>query len=225
MSLPFFQQSPSGIAVVQALSPAAWFRFGVGLTDDGAGLCSNWSDQSGNGRDLKATLTARPTIQADKSLLFDGVANFMKCDAFTLNQPETIYFLGKQVTWSAAGSFLTDGGASTAGGILQRTATPNIAISAGTALGSNSGLAVGSYGVVAAVFNGASSAFQINSGATTTGDAGAGNMGGLTVGARGDNGAFTNIQVKEVIVYAAAHDAATRSRVISYLGSVGAISV
>lgn len=223
MSLPFFQQSPSGIAVVQALSPAAWFRYGVGLTDDGAGLCSNWSDQSGNGRDLKATLTARPTIQADKSLLFDGVANSMNTGAIAITNPQTIYMLMNQVTWTSNDCFL--GASAGVMQIQQAGSSPTIQLFGGSGVANNNNLTVGAFAVVAAVFNGASSSLQVNNTAATTGSAGTGSASNLFLGSQGVPGGFSNIQVKEVIVYAAAHDAATRSRVISYLGSVGAISV
>ncbi len=205
-------------------SLAAWFRFGAGLTDDGAGLCSNWADQSGNGRDLKATTTARPTIQADKSVLFDGSANFMKCDAFTLNQPETVYFLIKQITWGNDLRFC-DGNSNFTMLVNQQTATPQISMYAtGAQVANNSNLALNTWGVVAAVFNGASSSLQVNNTTATTGYPGAGNAGGFTLGANSDGaGGWSNIQVKEVILYAAAHTADQRTQVINYLTGVGSL--
>jgi hypothetical protein len=78
---------------------------------------------------------------------------------------------------------------------------------------------------VAAVFNGNSSVFQVNNNAPTTGAAGAGNAGGLTIGASNAGASPTNIKIKEAICYAGAHDAATRRTIINYLAGVGNITV
>jgi hypothetical protein len=51
---------------------AAFYMANVGQTDAGSGACSEWADLSGNSRNLTAAGAARPTIQADGSLLGDG---------------------------------------------------------------------------------------------------------------------------------------------------------
>src|SRR5690348_15932843 len=160
---------------------AAYFKFNTGITVTGAGV-SQWSDQSGNGRHLlQATDTYRPALQADGSILFDGADNYLKCNAFTLNQPETIYLRLKQVTWTTA-EYFCDGNATATGAVLQAAAgspaSPQIELRAGGVIGPNSDLAIGSYGVVCAVINGASSVLVVDSGAAVTGNAGASNMGG-----------------------------------------------
>lgn len=204
---------------------AAWFRFNTGITVTGAGV-SQWSDQSGNSRHLKQTTdTNRPALQADGSILFDGSDNYLKCDAFTLNQPETVYLLFKQVTWTI-NEAIFDGNTANSGVMFQATTTPNVAIFAGAGgVSSDPDLATDTYGVMACVFNGASSRIQLNNNAAVNGNTGSGNMGGFTLGARGDNLVPSNIQVKEVILYSAAHDAATRKRNIRYLATVGGLSI
>ena len=218
-----FQQSPEGLVVVKALSPVAWYRYGVGLTDAGGGLCSAWADQSGNGNNLvQATGGNQPAIQADNSILFDGVDNFMQA-AFTLNQPCAYYFLGKQITWTS-GDRILDGVAGTVI-INQSGSGTSLAISAGVGLPFSVDPGLDTYFVACAVFNGASSVAQLNT-SSATGDAGAANPGGVTVGSARTGGAqWSNIQVKEVIIFAAAHDATTRARVIRYLAAVGGIAV
>lgn len=209
--------------VVRSLSPAAWFRYGQGITVTGAGV-SQWDDQSGNARHLKqGTDTNRPSLEADNSILFDGVNNFLQCDAFALNQPETVYVLFKQVTWTAEDRVF-DGNTGDTMDFAQKTATPNLGIYAGTGwVAENSDLAVDTYGVAAVVFNGASSLIQINNGTATTGNPGASNAGGFILGAGAIPSSYSNIQVKEAIVFAAAHDAGQRAAVIAYLRSVGGI--
>ena len=218
-----FSPIQRGRRFVRSLLPAAWFRYGIGITKDGSDLVSQWDDQSGNGRHLKqSTDTNKPTWQSDGSILFDGVDNYLKCDAFTFEQPETIYILFKQVTWTS-GDDIFDGNAASSGRLNQRTTTPNLAIMAGAFAANNTGLAVDTYGAVCAVFNGASSLLQVDNGTATTGDPGAADMGGFTLGVRGDNtNGFSSIQVKEVILFPDAHDAGTRARVIRYLLALNA---
>lgn len=200
---------------------AAWFRFNSGITDT-AGAVSQWNDASGNARHLlQATATNQPAKQGDGSILFDGVDNFLKCDAFTLNQPETVYILFKQVTWTSA-DFVFDGNANSTMGLRQITGSPRLGLSAGGAGGpSSTDLAVDTYGAVASIFNGAASVVHIGSTTSATGDPGAANAGGFCLGSLGGGAAnFANIQVKEVVVYSVAHDATTRQQVIDYLNAL-----
>lgn len=196
---------------------AAWFVAGVGITSAG-GLVSQWADQSGNGRHLKqATGTNQPALQADGTILFDGIDNFLKCDAFTLNQPVSGYMVFKQVTWTN-NDRVYDGDGNDSMGLYQTAVTPRLLMFAGT-VGSaaSTQLPLDTYGAMANVWNGAASVMQINNNSGITGDAGAGNAGGFTLGSNGTASAFANIQVKEVILFAAAHDAPTRAGVIAYL--------
>lgn len=198
---------------------AAWFKHGQGITVV-TGV-SQWNDASGNARHLKqATLGSQPALQGDNSILFDGVDDFLKCDAFTLNQPFTVYIPFKQISWASA-DYVMDGNTNSTAAILQRFsgASPQLEMYAGTNFGNDSGLPIGTYGVVVAVFNGANSFFGINLGAGASGGAGAQNAAGFTLGARGSGGSsFCNIQVKgDILVYTGTHDASTRALVVAYL--------
>ena len=195
---------------------AAWYQYGVGITVTGAGV-SQWADQSGNARHLvQATDAARPALQGDNSILFDGVDDTLKA-VFTLNQPCTIYLLFKQVSWTA-NEYIFDGNVGDSTILRQRFggASPELAIYAGSGVGNDANLAVDSYGVAIVIFNGASSFLGINSNAGATLDAGTNNPGGFSL-ASNTFGQFSNIQVKEGIIYSAAHDAATRAQVVAYL--------
>jgi len=218
-----FAAVSSGAALISSLSPAAWYRYGVGITSAGS-LVSAWADQSGNGRNLlQATGTNQPTLDTDNSILFDGVDNWMAA-LYTRNQPRTCYLLFKQVTWTNDDRIM-DGG--TAGGgamiLAQAPATPNIAVNAGAAFGAN-GPALGAFAVVAVVYNNAASLIQVNNNAAQTGTAGSNSANGLTLAATRSGGSgWANVAFKEVIDFPAAHDAATRARVIRYLQQVGAL--
>ncbi len=196
-----------------------WTRFNQGITVTGSGV-SQWDDQSGNGNHLlQGTDANRPSEEVDGSILFNGTAHFLKAAAFTLVQPETIYILGKQVTWTADDRWI-DGNANNTGVLQQAAPSPEIRIFAGAFLG-NISLTLDTDGIITSVFNSTSSVIQLNNDSPVTGDAGAANMGGFILGARGDGTTnFSNIQVKEALIYSEAHDAATRAQVIGYLQSI-----
>lgn len=210
----------SGFTPASLPNLAAWYRLGMGITVTGAGV-SQWDDQSGNARHLlQATDTNRPALQADSSILFDGADNFLKTGAFTLTQPETVYLLAKQVSFTNP-DHIFDGNTANSGTLFQNVASPNVGLFAGSVAATNSGWAIGVYVACAAVFNGASSLIQIGSGTPTNGDPGAANMGGFTLGSSGSGAVeWANIQVKEVAVYSDAHDASQRALVIAYLLSL-----
>ena len=202
----------------------AWFRFGMGITS-AAGSVSQWDDMSGGGRHLKqGTGAAQPALQSDGSILFDGSSDFLKCDAFTLNQPETVYLLMKQVTWTTSDRSF-DGDATNSGSMINSGVSPQFIAHAGSNLAVNGNLAVDTYGVVAVVFNAAASLTQVNNTVPITGNANTNNMGGFTLGATGGGTSLANIRVKEVVLYNAAHDAETRAKVIRYLAGVGGLTM
>lgn len=205
--------SQTGLQYVASLSPAVWYRYGVSVTT------ASWSDQSGNGRTL--TFTNSPTVDAN-GVTFNGTNQYGKTLSFTFSQPLTEYLLMKQITWTNADTFC-DGDTAASLLIQQGGASPFMNLYAGSGVASNGDLALGNFGVVAAVFNGASSSLQINNGTPTTGNPGAGNAGGFTLGAGATPGNHSNITVKEVILFPAAHDAATRARVVRYLMQVGGL--
>lgn len=197
-----------------------WTRFNSGITVTGSGV-SQWDDQSGNGNHLlQGTDANRPSKEADGSILGDGLAHFLKAGAFTLAQPYAIYLLINPVSWTD-NDCVFDGNTLNTGALYQRVATPAMDFYAGTAFAAaNSDLVVGSYGAMVVVGNGASSLIQVGNNAPTTGNPGTSAMGGFTLASRGDGVSWSNIQVKEVLIYSEAHDAVTRAKVIAYLQSI-----
>ena len=202
-------------------------RYNIGITVAGAGV-SQWDDVSGNGNHLKqGTDTNRPSKEADGSILFDGTDNYLKTDAFTLVQPETIYLLGKQVTWTSLDAIF-DGNTLNTGLLRQQNGglSPKVQSYAGVLLDENADFILNTYAVLITIFNGAVSAIQVNNNDPLEGNAGGENMGGFTLGVQGGAAnRWSNIQVKEVLIYNVAHDAATRTKVINYLASVGGLSI
>jgi len=199
---------------------AAWYRFNIGITIVLAGV-DTWADQSGNGRDLlQATDTNRPAESAGV-ITFDGVDNYLKTNSFTLEQPETVYLLGKQITHPSSGlPRIWDGGTLTSGAMVQIGSSPSITAGAPNTLPTISDWAIDTFAVVVVVYDGVSSLIQVNEETPSTGNTGTRDMNGFTLGAHANAGAFSNIAVKEAILYSEAHDAATRIQVIDYLNSL-----
>lgn len=197
-------------------SLVAWFRKGVGVTVTGSGV-SAWADQSGNGNNLlQATDTKRPIYDGSAVITFDGVAQFLKCAAFTLNQPTQISILASQVSWSLNREFF-DGNTTANTVIQQTTSSPRIRFFAGVFLANSASMTVGSFFAVTSLANGASSSFKIGSDAEITGNAGTNNMGGFTLGCDGSTiSAFANISVKEIIIRNV-NDATIRANDHAYL--------
>lgn len=193
-----------------------WARYNKGVRVSGSGV-SQWNDASGNENHLKQSIDAsRPSKENDGSILFDGVDDFLKADPFTLTQPETVYLLGNALSWTVSDRFF-DGNTAQTGAMVQTASTPQISLNAGAWMGNNTDSVIGEYSIFTAVFNGVSSLDQIDHNAPVTGDAGINSMSGFTLGASGIDTSWSNIKVKEVVIFNTAHDAATRRKVINYL--------
>jgi hypothetical protein len=209
-----------GFSPSQLGNLAAWYKLGLGITITGSGV-SQWSDASGNARHLlQGTDASRPVLQGDNSILFDGVDDFLKASAFTLNQPITIYVRLKQITWTS-GDAIFDGDTLDKNSLRQVGASPQLEIFGGTSFSAPDGnLALGAYGSVASVFNGVSSSLRVNNNAPITGSFGAAASGGFILGAKETSSAWANVQVKETIIYSVAHSTAQQDIVIAYLGTL-----
>jgi len=195
----------------------AWYDFTElsTLTIDGSNRISRWNDKLGSGHDLLATTTARPTLGLT-GISFDGISNYMKTSAFTYNQPEMMYFVIK-VFAGNSNRALGDGNTSASAliyqiGYILDTPTPY----AGVELKANE-IMIGSYHILRVLFNGVISTIQHNLLAKKTGNTGAGNAGGITVGAWGSNDKFGTFEVKEIIYRNVADNNAAQTAIYNYL--------
>lgn len=214
-------QGAVGVSAPPVLSDGStvlWVDSQENITKNGSDLVSLWGDKSGNGNDLvQATETNKPTWNSN-GILFDGVDNFMKAAAFTLVQPEFIYIVVKQVTYSANDRFF-DGNTTNKGIVYQAGTTPQIQAYAGASSTNDSNLALDTYGILRVLFNGASSTLQVNGNAQITGNFGAADMGGFYLAANAATGGsqFGNIEVKEVIIRNVADSAQDEGTIYNYL--------
>jgi hypothetical protein len=107
-------------------------------------------------------------------------------------------------------------------GLYQQGTTPNMSLFAGSsAPSSNPDPALNTWSVVQTFFSGASSFITTDANAPVTGNPGAGNMGGVTLGARGGAGSFFGaVSFREFIVYPAQITGADLTNLYAYLAAV-----
>ena len=170
------------------------------VTKDGSNLVSQWRCKLGTGHDLNYTPTYDKGVWSVNGILFPKTTNqHMKTAAFTWNQPEFIYLVMKQVTWTSM-NYIIDGNTAATGAIIQYNTTPKLWPYAGAGSTPEAGnLAVNTLGIIRVRFNGATSKLQINGNAAFTGNIGAANMGGFNLAKQGGGTSYSNIQVQEII--------------------------
>lgn len=206
---------------IRSLSPSIWCRYGAGITVV-TGV-SQWSDQSGNGRHLlQAAGASQPALQADGSILFDGVDDFLGA-TLSLVQPFTVFILYRMVAFSAAAQIV---GMRTGGTCTLRCSTLSpqveIAATAGATIIAAGSVPVGTYNVASAVFSGANSLVAVNAFETASAT-GTSLMNLFNVGSGNAGTAPSNIQVKEVVAFPSALSGQNRAAVRAYLNRIGGL--
>ena len=188
------------------------------LTMNASKQVSQQDDLTANNNDLVQTSAdaAKPTFpDPNEGLLYNGSAQSMK-KAFAFTQPEFIYAVIKQVTWTL-NDVLWDGNSSTERGYLRQTGnTPELSVYAGTASANNGNLPVDTWGIVKICFNGANSWFQIDDTAAISGNYGSHNMNGINTGASYVPNGWGNLREKIRIMRHNANvaDEATKTPII-----------
>lgn len=173
-------------------------------------------------RDLyQGTAANQPILTiaaAGNYLTFDGSNDYLKAAAFALAQPETVYFVGSQVTWLINESWF-DGGTTGARymNMYQSVTTPTISLNAGTAGAVTAAPAVGTNVIITAKYQSATSSLRVNRGAASVGDAGTRDANGFTIGSNSDATGLANITAQEVLVYSTAQDENYQYRVTRLL--------
>lgn len=206
-----------GRAVVYDGVPPTFGGAGVAMADFNA---SDFAETSANGATAVSTATGETwTLNSTGSLpcrivkapilIGEGTARKMATANFTLNQPVEHFMVVQPISWGA-GDYMLSGTVAQAG-ITQVTSTPNIGLNAGSAAAENTGATLGSFCIVHAAINGASSSVTVNAGAAATGNAGANNPGGLALFSNQAGGGYFNGAVKEWIVFGGTLTAADRS--------------
>lgn len=194
----------------------AWYANNVGLTESSS-FVSAWADQSGNGYDLTQTSSTRYPENSAGTLTFDGTDDFLESDALALTQPYTVYWYGQQVTWGSNDA-IWDTKPAAQGRLRQSGLSPWISLFAGGGSDNFTTWPVATDKPVACLFNGSSSRIVVGTtGAAVNGNAGTQGGTGWTLGALLTQFSAANIQVRELLIYAATHTTAQEDTVLNYL--------
>jgi hypothetical protein len=182
-------------------------------------------------RDLyQGTVSKQPVWSLDGNgrprLTLDGSDDYMRAPAFSLSQPETVYFVGSQVGW-VLNRRLWDGGLVNRMGALQSSTSPQFAINAGSLAATNSNFAVGTNAVLTCIYATNAYRTRVNRLTPVTAVATANDANGFTLGADGNPtaGNFGNITTNEVAIYSAAHPTALQDALVRSFGAKWGIPV
>lgn len=190
-------------SILEDGNTVAWFDMDESyMTKDGANLVSQWADRSGEDNHLlQAGADSIKPVWSSTGVLFDGVDDFLKCATFTIVQPEHIYIVLRQKTWTTNDAIF-DGDGINQGKLMQKNGTPSMRIYAGAEIPADNTqiITLDTFGIVKVLFNGASSYIQADEITRSTGDAGAVDLDGFTLASTGAGSAFSHIEVKEVII-------------------------
>lgn len=166
------------------------------------------TDLSGLGRHQLQAVSARQPLSVATGgphgrgyVEFDNVQQeWLKAVAWTRNQPYTM--VANLLPTVSGGTFLSqwDGNLGNSGRLVVGDPSSNLTMLAGVQL-VHTGVAVTNWLHVACIYNGASSSIAVNDGVPTTGDAGATDPGGLTVGVFGGLTVFGDSRFDELIGY------------------------
>ena len=206
------------------------FDADLGLTIENTDRLQAWADQTSTVSNLEITPgdARRPVVITNgnpngdgNSILFDGITHYLRVSSgFTFDQPETIYFVFKQVTYTF-GDGIFDGNGSGTMGLIQAGTTPKLFLKSPTLAAENSDAGLGTWVIGCAIFNGASSSLRFNNNAKTTGNAGATNSGGLFLGRDFGGNKKANFEISRLLGYdTAAHSDAEQDQNITALNII-----
>lgn len=207
---------PSTPAILDDGNTVAWYDLD-NVVKDGSDLVSQWTDITGLGHHLVQGNGARQPLWSATGILFDGSLSNLRTAGFTFNQPNFIYMVWRQVTWTN-NDIILDGIVNNGTQLAQKAGTPVIRANAGNPSANMGQMTLNTFKVTALLFNGASSRMAISDAPAAVGDFGSNNMGGFALGSRSDGViSNSNIEVKEAILRKIADTDANETIIHDYL--------
>lgn len=203
----------------------AWYDAAQLPLNDNDSVAS-WTDLGAGGHHaVQATAAKKPLYKTNvvnglPVLRFDGLDDFLLSDLFTLSQPLTVCVVA---TATVNATNIVDGGNALNTRIVQRGAASTTLRSYAGSFVTATTTSLASFFASVCVFNGAPSVINFN-GTETTGDCGASNGTGITIGAGYNGGSPHNGDIAEVVLYAGAVSLQDRARLITYMKTKYAIA-
>lgn len=211
---------PSLASIMGDGNTAGWYRSDtIGtITMDGSNKVTQWNDISGNSHNLAASSNDFTPTWTSNGIHFDGVYNYMAA-TFTLNDPTFIYMVCKVYSTNTDYSYFLGGIGSAGFYTSHLSSSPEyLAVSQNQLITTN--MISDQFIVLRVLLNGISTKALINGSSVITGDGGATNMGGLTLGSQtgvGYGGSHSQIDIKEVIVRKTSDNSTNENVIYTYL--------
>lgn len=166
----------------------------------------------------QGTAANQPTV-ANGELTFDGSAYFLGVEIVGLVQPATVIGVLSQTTGTTADTIWDGYSGNTMRLYQANNGAADLTINAGSDAATNTDAALGTYSIVSAVYNGASSSLGVNLETRTTGNAGAGDGGGVYLGQFGNGGSYAAFKCKAFAICTSALTSAQLTQVINAMNA------
>lgn len=211
---------------IMGANAVEWWRSDLGITL--ATGVSQWQGQVLGINFSQGTAASQPAYNATggpnstPSILFDGTDDALVGGALARALPQTIWLIGRHITWTAGDSWINDSGITLI--VLQRTASPLIAMSCGTPGNNNGAAALNQYRRIQAEFTN-SAADRLLVGASAVTGAGTGATSGTAplLGRNSAGTVFGNVEICEVGLFDAIPSAGQTAELDAYVtGRYGA---
>lgn len=188
------------------------------ITKNGSDIASGWNDKLGSGNDF---VTGSCLWSAIEGMTFNGINQYLKTAAKVLNQPLSIYMKFKQKSWTSADCIMDGISVASAPYMIQTSSSPQIKIFCGTAYSGARSLTLNTWGIVRIFLDGINSKWTIDAVAFNTGNYGANNMGGVTIGSNGSGvGSFSDINIKGIAIRKIWDAAGDQTDIFNYINSL-----
>lgn len=165
------------------------------------------------------TLNGNALIVARAGVLFDGADDYLKSATFALAQPESVYCVAQQITWTSNDKVYDGYSVTERMALLQSFggASPEVSTFAGTTAGPYLGWEVKTTASVFALFNGANGLFRVNAGTASAASTNTQSANGFTLGAAHGGTAPGHMLISEIVIFPTAHDTWQQLRMVAYL--------
>lgn len=203
-------------------SLACWYDFSQGITLNGSTV-SQANDLSGNSRHLsqgtanKQPLYVTGAVNGYSAIRFDGSNDLMKSTSFTLSGAITVVMIMKYVAYTVNG-YVFNGLAENQYLVGYQHPSSGSARMFNGSFGPYVSAGIGTYRLIVAVFNGASSEMYLNGVASGLGlnPGTSGSATGITLGGAYSDVLFSNVEVAELFVMSSAAGTAARQNIETY---------
>ena len=204
----------------------AWFQAdNAGSITSSGGAVSQWNDLSGNGNHLTQAAganqptTGTRTVNGRNVIDFDGTGDYLDVTMTSDATPYTFIFVGLFDTTAVQQNVIDAVGSSNRAVVLCSNAGV-YGLYAATLTASAVAPSTTNAGIVASIFNGASSAMYVDGGTSIiSGNPFEGNFVGLTLGARHDGNLNFNGVIGEVLIYDSALPSTDLNSIGDYLAT------